>query len=177
MEYNPYNPGHAHHIPPMSPSERDVFLDPPRRPQFDPSPSFAQSTSSSLPPTPSHSQSFLPLNQNQEQYNNFPREAPASRYNEKSSKKKWLWLIPVLLIVAAAVVVPVYFRPKQNNTSASSTGAPSNSTNAANGNPKTAAAITGGDGSTITTEDGDKFTYTNSFGGYCETFTSTVLFG
>ena len=75
----------------------------------------------------------------------------------------------ILLIVI--VVVPVYFlaiKPHSNKSSSSSqshsTAASPSSTNSPS-SPKSA-AITGGDGSTVTMDDGTKFTYHNPFGGF-----------
>ncbi|KAH7909262.1 exo-beta-1,3-glucanase [Hygrophoropsis aurantiaca] len=70
-----------------------------------------------------------------------------------------------LILVIVAVVVPVYFtviRPKSLNHQGSIANPGSSSSG---GKPGTAAAITGGDGSKVTTDDGSSFTYSNSFGG------------
>jgi glucan 1,3-beta-glucosidase len=78
----------------------------------------------------------------------------------------WIAFIIILLIVA--VGLPVYFaviRPKENSSgsgSHSTAGAPPSST----GKPGKSNAITGGDGSTVTMEDGTTFIYKNSFGGF-----------
>lgn len=71
------------------------------------------------------------------------------------------------VIVLIAIVVPVYFvviKPKSSNNSAANPSNPT-STSTSNGKPASAAVVTGGDGSTITTEDGTTFTYSNAFGG------------
>lgn len=76
----------------------------------------------------------------------------------------------VLLIVV--IVVPVYFlaiKPHSNKSSSSSqsshstTASPSSTSSPST--PKSA-AITGGDGSTVTMDDGTTFTYSNPFGGF-----------
>ncbi len=79
-------------------------------------------------------------------------------------------------LLILAIVIPVYFavvKPK-NNTSSNNNDSSGGSTNSAEssrpsatstGKP-TVAAVTGGDGSKVTTEDGSQFTYSNSFGGY-----------
>ena len=84
-------------------------------------------------------------------------------------KKPLIWLLAIvgLALVAAAVVVPVYFtviKPKNNSVS-SNNG--SNSDDPPVHQPPSS-KISGGDGSTITAEDGTQFTYTNPFGGICE---------
>lgn len=103
-----------------------------------------------------------------------PRAAGAS---PRSSKKKWIILggIAGLIIVALAVVLPVYFtvikkdnasdnsssdNSESSGDSPSSTGAPRPSSSAS---PNI--LTTGGDGSEITMDNGEKFTYRNSFGG------------
>ncbi|KIJ69590.1 glycoside hydrolase family 5 protein [Hydnomerulius pinastri MD-312] len=74
--------------------------------------------------------------------------------------------IVAAVIVIAAVIVPVYFtviKPKSSNNNNASSPNPANPT--ATGSSGTLAAVTGGDGSKITTEDGTTFTYSNPFGG------------
>ncbi|KAI0306488.1 glycoside hydrolase superfamily [Multifurca ochricompacta] len=75
-----------------------------------------------------------------------------------------------LVILIAAVVIPIYFlviKHHSNGAAAqpshSTTASPS-STNSPS-SPKSA-IVTGGDGSTVTIEDGTTFIYRNSFGGY-----------
>ena len=76
----------------------------------------------------------------------------------------------ILLIVV--IVVPVYFLAikHHSNKSTSSQSSPhstaaSPSSTSSPSSPK-AAVVTGGDGSTVTMDDGTTFTYKNSFGGY-----------
>ena len=92
----------------------------------------------------------------------------------------WFVVAAAIVAVALAVVLPVYFtviKPK-NNTSLGGGG--NNNTGTGNGNgtdnggdnhePPTKppqGLITGGDGSTVTTENGTEFTYRNPFGGFC----------
>lgn len=92
----------------------------------------------------------------------------------------WLAAAAVIVAVVLAVVLPVYFtviKPK-NNTSLGGSG--NNNTGNGNGNgtdsggdnhePPTKppqGLITGGDGSTVTMENGTEFTYRNPFGGFC----------
>jgi glucan 1,3-beta-glucosidase len=78
----------------------------------------------------------------------------------------WLAVVAALVIVALAVILPVYFtviKPKNNTSSGGNSNGGSN--NNTSGNPKS--LTTGGDGSTVTTENGTQFTYHNQFGGFC----------
>jgi glucan 1,3-beta-glucosidase len=75
----------------------------------------------------------------------------------------------VLLIVA--VILPVYFLAIKHTSNKSATNNPSHTTTAASPSgtksPSTQKnIITGGDGSTVTMDNGTTFTYNNSFGGY-----------
>ncbi|TFK42709.1 exo-beta-1,3-glucanase [Crucibulum laeve] len=83
-------------------------------------------------------------------------------------------IIASILLLILAVVIPVYFaviRPKSNqsdgaqNDKASDSDSASAAKPSGTGKPTVAAAVTGGDGSEVTMDDGTKFTYTNSFGG------------
>jgi len=104
-------------------------------------------------------------------------EEKRAMYASPKSKRK-VWLIAgaagaaVLVIV---VVVGVYFgvvKPHNNASTASggtSAGASSNSggssSSGSSGSSKSNLAVSGGDGSTVTMEDGTTFTYNNPFGG------------
>lgn len=71
--------------------------------------------------------------------------------------------IAAAIIITIAVVLPVYFiviKPKSNNAVAS----PASTTSPGTGSGSVA-VFTGGNGSTITTENGTTFTYINPFGG------------
>ena len=113
-----------------------------------------------------------------------PRSYGTSPYlNEKraftgtKSRKKAIIigsLVAAAVIIAAAV--GIYFgvvKPKQNdknstsgNASSSDTDSSSGSSNSTgSGGTKNLVAVTGTDGSTITTDSGSTFTYKNSFGG------------
>ncbi|KAF8894487.1 hypothetical protein BD779DRAFT_841739 [Infundibulicybe gibba] len=91
------------------------------------------------------------------------------------SKRKIIIIAAIasLLLLVLAVVVPVYFaivKPKSSNgTNAgdkSSSNDPATTTDKPGSPPPSRAAVTGGDGTKITAEDGSTFTYTNKFGGY-----------
>jgi hypothetical protein len=97
-------------------------------------------------------------------------EAPRSQ-----SKRKLLWGLAALLlaIVIIAVVVPVYFLvvKKKDGGGSGSTGSSGghdtgSGDNNSNGEHTPAGVTWGGDGSTVTKEDGTTFIYNNSFGGY-----------
>lgn len=108
------------------------------------------------------------------------KEAPfdTAATNVKARKRSLVkWVIAgviLLIVVVLAVVLPVYFTViKPNNHQSAAASAPSNDGhNSAQPTPSTVprVAITGGDGSTVTTDDGTKFTYQNKFGGFCEYF-------
>jgi glucan 1,3-beta-glucosidase len=77
-----------------------------------------------------------------------------------------------LILLIVVVVVPVYFLAIKPHSNKSSSSSPSSHSTAASpsstsspSSPKSA-AVTGGDGSTVTMDDGTTFTYQNSFGGY-----------
>jgi len=87
----------------------------------------------------------------------------------------WLAAVVALIVLILVVVLPVYFTViKKNNASnisaaTSTSGGSSTPTSTKSGStPSATSAITGGDGSLITTETGVNFTYQNQFGGFCE---------
>jgi glucan 1,3-beta-glucosidase len=96
-----------------------------------------------------------------------------SRRSKPLYKKPLIWALAAaaIALIAVAVVVPVYFvviKPK-NETSTGNNG--SNNNGNGNNNPNhqsPTSKISGGNGSTITTQDGTQFTYVNPFGGICE---------
>lgn len=77
------------------------------------------------------------------------------------------------VIIAAAIAIPVgvvVSKNNKNNKTSSGTGSTANPTatnnpDGTNDPPKNKNPTTGGDGSTVTTEDGSTFTYSNKFGG------------
>ena len=81
----------------------------------------------------------------------------------------WLVVVAALVIVVLAVMLPVYFtviKPKNNKVSGGGKtpdqGSPQPTSTSS---PK--GLTTGGDGSTVTTDNGTQFTYRNPFGGFC----------
>lgn len=106
---------------------------------------------------------------------------PSTFMNRKSQpfyKKPLVWVIAAVgvALVAAAVVVPLYFtviKPKNNTSVTGGSGGSDNGTNGTNPddsptNQPPANGISGGDGSTIKTDNGSEFLYTNPYGGICE---------
>ncbi|KAJ6467760.1 glycoside hydrolase family 5 protein [Mycena sanguinolenta] len=73
--------------------------------------------------------------------------------------------ITTLVVVALAVVLPVYFLViRKHRKSNSSSGAGGGGTGDGGGGGT--GLLSGGDGSTVTMENGDRFVYQNPFGGY-----------
>lgn len=77
----------------------------------------------------------------------------------------WFAVVAAVVAVVLAVILPVYFTVIKKNSS-SSGGGSSNGNGNGSGGPKNG-LTTGGDGSTITMENGTEFTYHNPFGGFC----------
>ncbi|KAJ3565745.1 hypothetical protein NP233_g7440 [Leucocoprinus birnbaumii] len=76
-----------------------------------------------------------------------------------------------LVVIVLAVVLPVYFtviRPKNGTNSSPSSPGDTSTDNGQNGKPSspTATLVTGGDGSTVTADDGSTFVYSNAFSGF-----------
>lgn len=102
-------------------------------------------------------------------------DAKPQEVRNKRRPPVWIaYASALLIVVVLAVILPVYFTVIKRNqrsgeTSASNNGqhddAPANGTQT----PPTAPTI-GGDGSTVTTDDGSTFTYNNKFGGFCKCF-------
>ncbi|KAI0356336.1 glycoside hydrolase [Trametes cingulata] len=114
---------------------------------------------------------FAPLLNEPVQYGSSPLSkegggylAEPRRQNRPFYKTLWFWIVAII-VVAAAVVIPLYFfviKPKHHDSASGS----SNSTDSSNPAAAQAAIRIGGDGSTVTKEDGTTFIYNNSFGGY-----------
>ncbi|KAL0572392.1 hypothetical protein V5O48_009570 [Marasmius crinis-equi] len=140
-----------------------------------PHPTFGTETprdSYSIPGTPSNNSSPL-LAHHKEQVGEY--ESPNT---EKTGAKRRPWklgliALGVLIVVVLAIVLPVYFvvvKKNDNNnaaTSEGSSGAGSGSVGGGKGNPASpSGATSGGDGSTVITDNGEKFVYNNKFGGF-----------
>jgi glucan 1,3-beta-glucosidase len=96
-------------------------------------------------------------------------------YSPKASKSRRntiiLSAVGGLVLLIVAVVLPVYFLAIKHTSNKSATASQSPTSTAASPSATKSPTshsnlITGGDGSTVTTEDGTTFTYHNSFGGY-----------
>ncbi|KAH7103862.1 glycoside hydrolase family 5 protein [Auriculariales sp. MPI-PUGE-AT-0066] len=100
---------------------------------------------------------------------------PAPPRKAKNRRRLVLWLIPVILALLAGIAVIIYFfavKPKQNkesdNKASDSNGGSQSSTSSGAGPEATQPAVVfiGHDGDEVTMENGQTFTYKNSFGGY-----------
>lgn len=99
--------------------------------------------------------------------NNYTKGGSASR------RRKLFWIAGavLLLVIIAAIAIPVAITKSHKSSSNAATkppGSPSPSSGPGSGpgsDPPSGGPTTGGDGSTITTADGTKFTYNNKFGG------------
>ncbi|KII89222.1 glycoside hydrolase family 5 protein [Plicaturopsis crispa FD-325 SS-3] len=77
-----------------------------------------------------------------------------------------LGVIAALILLILAVVIPIYFAViKKGGSSGLSSDGSSTANPTSTSSPAALAAVTGGDGSKVTMDDGSTFTYTNSFGG------------
>lgn len=108
-------------------------------------------------------------------------DEPEGGPTKPKGRRRLLFALAALLVLAVvviAVVVPVYFtvvKPRQERSSSSSSSTPDGTqttgaprpTSSESASPPTA-PVSGGDGSTVTTEDGETFVYRNTFGGFCE---------
>ena len=74
-------------------------------------------------------------------------------------------IIALILLIGGAFVV-VYFTVIRHNRVSNSQEPGATATPTSTGNSSTVAAVTGGDGSKVTMEDGTTFIYSNKFGGY-----------
>lgn len=103
-------------------------------------------------------------------------EEKRAMYSDAGKRRRRTWLTLggiALLVLIIGAVLGIYFgviRPHQNHVNNSNNNSGSSSTSNGSGSPsgdsQNRAAITGGDGSKITTDDGSTFTYNNSYGGY-----------
>ncbi|KAJ7578638.1 glycoside hydrolase family 5 protein [Mycena floridula] len=135
-----------------------------------PAPVLMASPSTDLPfprpSSPNSNRSSPPLKQEL----NVPDEDP--RPPKRRRAIYCLGCLAVLIIVILVVILPVYFaviKPKNNKTNLSDNGSNSDGQGDApsgTGTPSKSTLTTGGDGSTVTTDDGSTFVYKNQFGGY-----------
>lgn len=114
---------------------------------------------------PSHGGEQVPigsLSQSHGKYLGDKRETYAPPATKTRRKLVVLSILGGLILIIAAVAIPLYFAvfKKKGGTS----GTPGSGSNPSNPSSPAQAAVSGGDGSKVTTEDGT-FIYSNSFGG------------
>jgi glucan 1,3-beta-glucosidase len=170
---NPPTPRNVHTPLPVA-SDDDVPLQPPRASYF--ATSDASTGRNSYGPSSFNDSSQGLALKSEKPAETSAEEPPPSEKRSSIFKRPVFWLAVViaLIVLILIIILPVYFTviKKHNHpSSAASTsggggGSPQSSGPSSPASPTN--AITGGDGSTITTETGVNFTYKNQFGGFCE---------
>lgn len=94
-------------------------------------------------------------------------KAPLASHSQVRRRRRWLYLavgsvVAVIIALAVALPVTLVHRSRSSTSTNSAHGGPSSNPESPTG------AVTGGNGSVITTEDGVTFTYVNNFGGTCK---------
>lgn len=96
----------------------------------------------------------------------------AAPSDQKRNRVRWLLILGALIVVLGVAAALVYFFVIKKDTSNSSSGggggggsSSSSRTSAVSGGSTPRFAVSGGDGSTVTLEDGTTFVYKNQFGG------------
>jgi glucan 1,3-beta-glucosidase len=120
--------------------------------------------------TPDNSSPLLPASENPEKGGAVyeAQDKGNATPKRRRSTRILFFAFPIcLIILAAAVVLPIYFLvikpgPRAASSAGSDGGGPGF------GSPTSTGAITGGDGSVVTTDNGSTFIYNNPFGGFCE---------
>ncbi|KAG5729140.1 putative glucan 1,3-beta-glucosidase D [Termitomyces sp. T112] len=114
-------------------------------------------------------------NTSRSELHGYPEKIPVKTPGKRRTLLLILFGISIVIVVVLLVVLPVYFiviKPKlHQNSQADSIPAPASITtpasdNGPNTNVPNSLPTTGGDGSTITKDDGSTFTYKNAFGGF-----------
>ena len=143
-----------------APGEDNAPLQPPT--------ALADLTSLAKSPRDSFTPSAAPLvPETEKSLEENPIEVQPARRRGSLFRRPVFWFLAAAAIVAVvlSVILPVYFmviRPKNN------TGGGGNSGGNNSGTPEPLSELTtGGDGSTVTMENGTQFTYHNPFGGFC----------
>lgn len=111
----------------------------------------------------------------------YPETIPLGTSRKRRTPILVLLGISIVIVVVLAVILPVYFaviKPNQDQnsqkasipaTASTTTSAGSNSPDVNMPQPSPSLLPTsGGDGSTVTKDDGSTFTYVNKFGGFCK---------
>jgi len=151
-------------VPIGTPGEDDVPLQPPT-----PLPNLTPPTASprdSL--TPSANAPLVPETEKSLEENSADVDEPSERPRPPLLRRPIVWfgVAAAVAAVVLAVVLPVYFtviKPKNNTSS----GGGGNSNGGSEPKPPPNGVTTGGDGSTVTMDNGTEFTYRNPFGGFC----------
>ncbi|KAF7352577.1 Glycoside hydrolase family 5 protein [Mycena venus] len=97
--------------------------------------------------------------------------SPQTPPRKRRQKRRITGIVAAVVLVVVVVVIAVYFtviKPKHGSGSASSSSSSSSS-----GGTSTKATI-GGDGSTVTTDNGTQFIYNNTFGGFFNPFNNNA---
>jgi glucan 1,3-beta-glucosidase len=162
----------------------DVPLEPPRASFLLPGPSIASSPrdsradSTSGPEnekegfTPGHSTTLLPVGKPEGEDAEAPLSQPAPKDRPIYRRPAWLAIAAgALVAVVLAIALPVALTHKTKHNQSNNSSQPGSGSGPGNGNstnPKNPSnAITGGDGSTVTSGN-TTFVYKNPYGGFCE---------
>ncbi|KAI0073577.1 glycoside hydrolase [Panus rudis PR-1116 ss-1] len=173
-----------------TPQQQEVtpFLAPPGLPFLD-SPASTPRGSTAYPDSFGAAGSNTNLNAGYGEKESYASPSPLGKDEDEGpevARKPWykrplVWALAAVSIVVLilAIVLPVYFavvKPNKNSSSpsgaSSSNGNEGNHTTSGNGDnnnsggAKNNIVITGGDGSTVTKDDGSTFVYRNQFGGF-----------
>lgn len=127
--------------------------------------------SSYSPPSPTNSSPLLPASDAAEK--GLPARpqygALVQPKNRRFLKKLFIIVPAVLAILALVITLPIVLTKRTSHAASSHSSEPAaGPSETAQPTARPTGAITGGDGSTVTKEDGSTFIYNNSFGGICE---------
>ena len=96
-----------------------------------------------------------------------PYNGPEKRQSWYKRPVRWIAAIILLIVIVVAVAVPVSLTRKHSGSGSSAASSGGGSGGGGTPNPASpSGAITGGDGSVVTMENGQTFTYSNNFGGF-----------
>ena len=174
---NPPTPRNVHTpLPVASGDHDDVSLQPPRASYF--ATSDASTGRNSYGPSSFNDSSQGLALTSAKPAETSAEEPPPSEKRTSIFKRPvfWLGVVIALIVFILIIILPVYFTviKKHNHPSSAASTSGGGGGSPQGGGPSSPAsptnAITGGDGSTITTETGVNFTYKNQFGGFCECF-------
>ena len=175
------NPAPQDSIPPTPPVVPDeaVSIGTPGAPLQPPTPlggltSLTASLQDSLTPSAAPLVPETERNLDESLEENVVGEKPERRRSLLTRPIFWFVVVAAIVAVALAVILPVYFtviKPKNNTSTGGGNGG--NGGGNGSGTPKPPGGLTtGGDGSTVTMDNGTEFTYHNPFGGFCAPISS-----